>query len=62
MRERANEDIRNYAMAYGVKLWEVAASLGITDSTLSRKLRFKLHDEERELIYEKIRKIAASEQ
>lgn len=38
----ANIAIRQYAIEKGVKLWEVARSLDITDSSFSRKLRFEL--------------------
>ena len=35
----ANESIKSAAKQSGIKLWELAEYLGITDSTLSRKLR-----------------------
>ena len=37
-----NEDIKAYARAKKVKLWQVAEALGITDSQLSRSLRHEL--------------------
>ena len=37
----ANEDIKAYAKVAGVKLWEVAKELNITDVTLSKKLRYE---------------------
>lgn len=43
----ANEAIKTAAKEAGVKLWEVAAALGMTDGTLSRKLRFELGEEEK---------------
>lgn len=43
----ANEAIKTAAKEAGVKLWEVAAALGMTDGTLSRKLRFEFGEEER---------------
>lgn len=42
-----NLEIREAAKKKGVKLWRIAAALGITDATLSRKLRFELPDAER---------------
>jgi hypothetical protein len=37
--ERANEDLRAYAKAKGVFLWQVAHQYGINDVTLSKRLR-----------------------
>lgn len=42
MIELANKTIRDAAKRSGVRLWEVAYSMGITDATLSRKLRREL--------------------
>ena len=54
-----NEKIRQAAMITRVKLWEVAAALGVTDGTLSRKLRFELPEEEQARIIGIIEQIAA---
>lgn len=54
-----NEKIRQAAMITRVKLWEVAAALGVTDGTLSRKLRFELPEEEQTRIIGIIEQIAA---
>lgn len=37
-----NDELRAYAGQHNVKLWEIAAGLNMTDSTFSKKLRFKL--------------------
>ena len=42
-----NSDIRNAAIKKGVKLWELAAELGHTDSWLSKKLRLELPEEQK---------------
>ena len=42
-----NMDIRREAAAAGLKLWQVAAGLGLSDGTFSRKLRFELSEEEK---------------
>lgn len=48
---RANSDIRAAAQKAGVKLWMIAAEIGVTDFTLSRRLRFELQaDEKRQLM------------
>ena len=45
-----NQEIKSYAKEKGVKLWQVADELKITDGQLSRKLRYELPDSEREQI------------
>lgn len=42
-----NTELRGYAEKRGVKLWELAEAIGITDSTMSRKLRKELPDDDR---------------
>lgn len=45
-----NQDIRYEILASGLKLWQIAEALGITDSTFSRKLRKELPETEKERI------------
>jgi len=45
-----NKDIREYAAKRGVRLWQIAAQLGINDGNFSRKLRKELSQQEREKI------------
>lgn len=54
----ANKDIRNYAHSHKVKLWHIADELKITDSSLSRKLRYELSDEEKQRIFKIIDTLA----
>lgn len=42
-----NQDIRQYAKKAGVRLWEVAEFLGISDPTMTRKLRHELPETEK---------------
>lgn len=46
-----NQDIRRSATENRVKLWQIAAALGITDSTFSRKLRKELQKDEKSKIF-----------
>ncbi len=46
----ANVDVKRAAAGSGVKLWQVAESLGIADCSLSRKLRKELPPSEKEKI------------
>ena len=45
-----NIDIRSAASSSGVKLWQIADALHLADSSLSRKLRHELPDEEKRKI------------
>lgn len=53
-----NQKIREAAKKAGVKLWEVAEALGITDGNFSRKLRRELPGEEQAQIIRIIQEIA----
>ena len=54
-----NEAIREYAKEKGVKLWEIADAMGITDSTLSRQLRHELEEAARTQIFSLVDQIVA---
>lgn len=54
-----NVDIRQTAKKSGVKLWQIADSLGIADSNFSKRLHRELPDEEKQKIFEIIREISA---
>ena len=55
---KENQRIREAAKGAGVKLWEVAEKLRITDGMLSRKLRRELDSKEQEKILAIIAEIA----
>ena len=52
MNKVTNTDIKVAAIRAGVKLWELAEALGIADTSLSRKLRRELLDDEKQRILE----------
>ena len=54
-----NEKIRTAAKDAGVKLWQIAERVGLTDSNFSRKLRRELADEECERSLRLIDELAA---
>lgn len=54
----ANEAIRQAAKENGLRLWEVAEILGVTDSTFSRKLRHELPSEQKQHIVDAIESAA----
>ncbi len=51
---KTNQDIRDAATAAGVRLWRIADALGITDGTLSRRLRHELPQDEKQQVLEVI--------
>ena len=53
-----NQDIRRTAAGAGVKLWQIAEALGISDCNFSRKLRKELPQEEKERIFGIIRELS----
>lgn len=56
-----NKEIREAAKAAGVKLWQIAAALGVNDGNFSRKLRQELPQEEKQKILNIIAAIARGE-
>lgn len=55
---QANMEIRNTAKRSGVRLWEVAEAIGITDGMFSRKLRRELPETEQRKILNIVADIA----
>ena len=45
-----NTDIREAAKTAGIRLWQIADKLGITDGNFSRKLRKELSADEKQKI------------
>lgn len=58
MNKVTNTDIKVAAIRAGVKLWELAEALGIADTSLSRKLRRELPDDEKQRILEIIDRLS----
>lgn len=54
----ANKEIRRTARANGVPLWKIADKLGISEPTMSRKLRHELPEEQKEKILNIINELA----
>lgn len=53
-----NAHIREYARRKGVRIWEVANALNISDSTMAKKLRTELPEDEKEKMFAIINQIA----
>ncbi len=58
----ANDEVKAYAKQAGVRLWEVAERLHITDVTLSKKLRYELDPEYKSRIIKLVDQIAKEKQ
>ena len=52
-----NIDIRSEIKSAGLKLWEIADALGMTDSYFSRKLRHELPEADKEKIRDTIKRL-----
>ena len=56
-----NTEIRREILGAGLRFWQVAAKLGISDDAFSKKLRFELNDEEKNQIREIIKELQIEE-
>ena len=54
-----NKDVREYAKAHDVKLWQIANKLQINDGNFSRKLRAELSEDKKAEIFKIIDELAA---
>lgn len=55
---KANQSIREQARKMGVKHWQIAEHLGISEPTIMRWLRVPLSSEKEQMIMDAIREIA----
>ena len=54
-KDKANSDVHNKIQKSGVRYWQVANALGLSDGHFSRKLRFELTTEEKVTVLEAIK-------
>lgn len=59
---QVNMEIKNRAKEKGVRLWQIAGRLGISDGNFSRRLRKQLNDEEQHKIFKIIDELAELEE
>ena len=57
-----NIEIRTAYMQAGIKQWQLAEALGVSETHFSRKLREELPQEEKEKILEAIKRIVREKQ
>lgn len=55
----ANQDIRKYAKQNGVKLWQIANTMGISEPTMTRLLRLELPEQDKIKIIRIINELSA---
>lgn len=55
---KRNETIRGAARSKGVRMWQIAETLGINEAVFSRKLRHKLPEKETQKILAVIAQLA----
>ena len=55
--QAANYEIRSECHKYNIKLWELAEWIGVSESTMTRKLRRELPSEQRDHILSMICKL-----
>lgn len=55
----ANADIRNEAKRKSVRLWEIADKMGVSDQTITKRLRKELNTSEKEIYFNLIQQISA---
>lgn len=53
-----NQDLRKTAKAAGIPLWRIAEALGISEPTMTRKLRHELPESEKQQLLSLIRQLA----
>ncbi len=53
-----NVEIRRTAAGAGVRLWQIAEAMGMTDSQFSRKLRKEFSQEDKEKAFSIIRELS----
>lgn len=58
---KANSDIRMAADQSGIKLWQIASRLGVTDTTLCKWMRKELPEDKKEQIFNVIRELKECE-
>lgn len=54
-----NTDIRTAAKNAGIFLYQIASAMGISEPTMTRKLRFELSNDEKQTIFNVINHIHA---
>ncbi len=57
----SNLEIKSFVKAHGVRLWEIAVHLGISEATITRWLRVPLSEERQKMITDAVAELAAEQ-
>lgn len=60
--EKANYRIRAAAKSAGVVLWQIAMQLGVSEATMTRKMRTEMSEEEKARIFSIIENLKAEQE
>ncbi len=58
-RTKANVDVRKRAKKAGVYLWQIAAAIGVSETTFNRRMRVEMPEAEKEQVKKVIRHLEA---
>lgn len=58
----ANAFVRRKAKAAGVALWQIARYLGVSEPTMTRRLRVELDDADRQVVLDAINALSVVEE
>lgn len=53
-----NQEIRNAVKVAGIKMWQLADEVGIADTTLCRRLRHELREDEKKQLLAAIHRLS----
>lgn len=57
--QRANMELRHYAMGKGVRLWQIAEKFGISEAYFCKKMRKELSEEDADKFKNYVDELAA---
>lgn len=57
-----NQEIKDFAKKRGVRLWQLADAVGMTDVQLSKKFRYELPEDFKKVLFEKIEELASKKE
>lgn len=55
--QQANKEFRADMKAAGIRLWEIANEIGVSEATITRRLRDEMNDEAREQLTQAAQRI-----
>lgn len=59
---KANSDVREKAKAAGVYIYQIARAIGVSEPTMTRKLRYELSEPDKKQVFDAIDSIKAEQE